>query len=280
MCNIEACSEDALPLPAAPDEADRRKFLLGLASLPLATVLAYPELAKAAAAGLSEVKLPLANGKLAEGALAMPDDLAKDPQRKAPAILLFHEWWGLNDQIKAVASEYAKLGYITLAANLYHKPAATDASEARSLSSSFSFEQAKPEIEALLTHLRKLPQANGKVATIGWCFGGMVSINSAIEFHPDAAVIYYGRLPQYAGELMSLKTPLLGHFGTKDQSINQAMVDGFTKAAKEADVDHLFTAYWYEANHAFANPTGNNYVSEAAKLSWERTLAFLKQHIG
>ncbi len=96
----------------------------------------------------------------------------------------------------------------------------------------------------------------------------------------DAAVVYYGRLPQTMEEVKNLSIPIMGHFGTKDQSINQAMVSGFEKALKEAGKEKLVQNFWYEANHAFANPTGANYESVATKTAWDRTLEFLKKNLG
>lgn len=105
-------------------EPDRRAFLAGAISLPLATVLAVPELARAQGARLTEVDLPTQSGDTARGMIAMP------AKQSAPAVLLVHEWWGLNDQIKAVAAELADLGFIVLAVDLFDGKAATTASGA------------------------------------------------------------------------------------------------------------------------------------------------------
>jgi len=108
----------------------RRDVLKGmttasLAGLPLAAVLADPRLAQAAAAKLQDVGLTTAGGKAVSASLAMP---AKTP---APTLILIHEWWGLNDQIKAVAAEYANLGYVTLAVDLMDGKVATTPDAAR-----------------------------------------------------------------------------------------------------------------------------------------------------
>ena len=84
--------------------SDRRRFLKGLTSLPLATVLANPRLAAAVSAGLQEIEAKLSDGKTIKAALAVPQGQVQG------SILLIHEWWGLNDQIKSVASEFANQG--------------------------------------------------------------------------------------------------------------------------------------------------------------------------
>ncbi|MCK4710409.1 MAG: dienelactone hydrolase family protein, partial [Gammaproteobacteria bacterium] len=91
-------------------------------------------------------------------------------------------------------------------------------------------------------------------------------------------VIYYGRVNKSAAELASLQSPILGHFGTLDKSINEKMVGLFEKALDEAGKKD-YTHHWYTANHAFANPTGARYDADDAALAWTRTLAFLHKYL-
>ena len=126
--------------------------------------------------------------------------------------------------------------------------------------------------------LRANQAVNGKVATIGWCFGGGWSINAAIATPVDATVIYYGRLPQTTAEVKPVAGPVLGHFGEKDKFINHEMVAGFEKAMAEAG--KRLSVYWYDADHAFANPTGARYDQADAKAAWTRTLQFVKETLG
>ena len=130
-----------------------------------------------------------------------------------------------------------------------------------------------------LKWLREQDWCNGKIGTIGWCFGGGWSLNTSLATPVDGTVIYYGNVKKSAAQLASLKSPVLGHFGTLDKSINKEMVSGFEAAMKEAGKTDL-AVHWYEANHAFANPTGSRYDEEDAALAWQRTLAFFKQHLG
>jgi carboxymethylenebutenolidase len=250
----------------------RRRLITGIAGVPLAAILADSRLSALAAESTESVSITTKGGQKVSGALALP---AKQP---AAAVLLIHEWWGLNDQIKSMAVEFAKEGYVALAADLFGGAVAKSQEEAQALMQSLDSAKATDTLVSWVDWLRANPAVNGKVATIGWCFGGGWSINTALATPVEATVIYYGKLPQTASEVKSLSGPVLGHFGEQDQFINHAMVGGFEKAMKEAG--KKLTVYWYNANHAFANPTGANYHKEDAQTAWTRTLQFLKQTLG
>lgn len=250
----------------------RRSVLTGLAGLPLAAVLADPRLAAAAAAGLEEVTLTTLSGKEVKASLAVPAELP------APAVLLIHEWWGLNDQIKAVAAELANQGFLALAVDLYGGEVATDPTDAQNHMNAVDPEQATETLAGWIGWLKADSRGTGKVATVGWCFGGGWSLNASIAAPVDATVIYYGRVERSPEDLAKLEGPVLGHFAERDEWINREMVAGFEKnmglAGKTLEV------HWYDADHAFANPTGDNYRKPEAELAWSRTLAFLRQNLG
>lgn len=274
MCDITRCTTTHTDTQApTPSEPQRRAFLAGLGSLPLAMVLADPLLAQAAAASLVEVTTVTQAGNVARGMLAVPD------VTPAPAVLLIHEWWGLNDQIKAVAAEYAAQGYLALAVDLYGGQVASDRDTARSLVAAVDADVATDQLMTLVNLLRDHELSTGKVGTIGWCFGGGWSLTTALAASPDASVIYYGRVNKTADELRRLTTPVLGHFGTLDQGIPVSQVEGFVAAAEEAGTADLLTIHFYEADHAFANPTGARYDQEDAALAWARTQAFFAAHL-
>jgi len=130
---------------------------------------------------------------------------------------------------------------------------------------------------AWIDWLKQSPYGSGRVATLGWCFGGQWSLNASIATPVDATVIYYGRVDQPAERLARLKGPVLGHFATKDANINREMVERFE--ASMAEVKKPLTVYWYEADHAFANPTGARYDAEDAALAWLRTQEFLRTNL-
>ncbi|MFM2318637.1 MAG: hypothetical protein RLZZ215_1258 [Pseudomonadota bacterium] len=273
MCDLHGCGTQTPLPPIKLDSTQRRLFLQGLACLPLATVLAYPELAKAAAAQVEEVSTNLEMDTKVKASLALP------AAEKAPAVILIHEWWGLNDQIKAVAAELANLGYLALAVDLYGGKVASTPDEAKALMSDLDPEIAKETMVKWVDYLRKHERGNGKVASLGWCFGGGWSLNTSIATPIDATIIYYGNVNKTANDLKTLKGPVLGQFAKLDKSINSAMVGGFEQEMDKAGKKDLLTVYWYEADHAFANPTGARYDEANAKLAWERTLEFLKKNL-
>ena len=252
----------------------RRRMVQGLAAgLPLAVVLADPLLARAAAGGLQAVTIT-AGGRKVSGVLAMP------AQTPAPAVLLIHEWWGLNDQIKAVAAEFASQGYMALALDMYDGKLAApgDREAARRYMNAVDPVQGTATVKAWAQWLKAHKKATGKVGTVGWCYGGGISLDTSIAEPVDATVIYYGRVNADAAELKALKGPVLGHFATRDKWINEKMVSAFEAEMKKAG--KTTTSHWYEADHAFANPTGARYDKADAKLAWERTLAFFKATLG
>ena len=252
--------------------SSRRQVVVGLAGLSLAAVLADPVKVARAAASLQTVTTKTPSGRSVSAALAMPD------QKPAAAVMLVHEWWGLNDQIKSVASEIAKQGYLGLAVDLYGGKSASTSEDAEKLMKAVVPAEASETMSSWVDWLFKNPDCNGKVASIGWCFGGGMALQAALDRPLDAAVVYYGNVARSADELKALKGPVLGQFANEDQWINPQMVDGFEAAMKQAG--KKLEDYRYDANHAFANPTGDHYDAEDARLAWDRTVAFLKANLG
>jgi carboxymethylenebutenolidase len=250
----------------------RRQVVVGLAGLSLATLLADPAKVARAAAALQTVTTTTPSGRSVSAALALPDS------KPAAAVMLVHEWWGLNDQIKSVASELAKQGYLGLAIDLYNGKVATKPEEAEPLMKAVVPAEASETMSTWIDWLKKHPDCNGKIASIGWCFGGGMALQAALDRPLDAAVVYYGYVQRSADELKSLRGPVLGQFANQDQWITPKMVDGFEAAMKQAG--KVLELHRYDADHAFANPTGDHYDAEDARVAWDRTVAFLKSTIG
>jgi len=250
----------------------RRDILKSAAAVPLATVLSTPMLAKAAASSLDEVTLKLDDGSPVKASVAYPD------ADQAPVVLLIHEWWGLNDQIKSVAAELAKMRYVAVAVDLYSGNVATTADDAKKYMQGVDPKIATQTLQKWMSWARTHKRSNGKLATVGWCFGGGWSLNASLAAPADATVVYYGNVARKSSELAALDGPVMGHFATRDQWINKAMVDGFVMEMKNAGKPDPIV-HWYEADHAFANPSGGRYDQEDAMLSWTRTTEFLAQNL-
>ena len=205
-------------------------------------------------------------------------------QQKLPAVVMIHEWWGLNDNIKDMANELAGEGYVVLAADLYNGEVATDPNRARELSSSVNEnpEQAITNLQSAVQYLASLPNVNSsRIASLGWCFGGGQSLQLALhsEQNPLAAtVIYYGNLVNDTNELSKINWPVLGIFGDQDQSIPVESVDAFEQALNGTGIKNEIYIY-PGVGHAFANPSGDNYAPEETADAWQRTLTFLNKYV-
>lgn len=276
MCDIKGCgrTQSDKPLPQATGE-ERRSFLKGMLALPLAAVLADPLLAQVAGSRTRSVQLALGGGNKVQAHLAMPEG-----EGPFPAVVLIHEWWGLNDQIKAVATELSNLGFMALAVDLYKGGVADTREDAMALMQAVNEEEANDTLTGWIDWLRRHQQCNGKVGTMGWCFGGGWSLNASMETPVDATIIYYGNVTRTPKQLSRLQGPVLGHFGTLDKSIDEAMVGGFERAMAEAGKAEQLEVHWYVADHAFANPTGARYDADDAALAWSRSVSFLHRHLG
>ena len=249
----------------------RRDLLIGLAGLPLAAVLADRRLARAAAESLETVTITTAGGRSVSAALGAPVALP------APAVMLVHEWWGLNDQIKSVAAALADAGYLALAIDLYDGNVTADPAVARELATGVKPKAATDTCASWINWLRGHESGTGKVGTVGWCFGGRWSLNASLAAPVDATIVYYGNVKRTREQLAVLAGPVLGHFATRDRWINQEMVDGFE--AEMAAAGKSAENHWYEADHGFANPTSARYDEEDTALAWRRTLAFFEAHL-
>jgi len=216
-------------------------------------------------------------GKPVQGALAQPNGAAKG----GPAIILVHEWWGLNDNVRDLARQFASHGYTALAVDLYGGKSAQSPDAAQAL-----MKEAMAHREAAEDNLRQAyaflhdKEGAGKVGVVGWCFGGGWSLQTGLLLPEeiDAVVMYYGFPESDKAKLARLKAPLLGLFGADDQGIKAEMVRQFEATLKELGKDAVIRIF-PGAGHAFANPSGGSYVKAAADEAWQLTLDFFAKHL-
>ena len=205
------------------------------------------------------------------GFLAMPKK-----EGTYPAVIMIHEWWGLNDNIKEMARSLAAEGYVVLAVDLFGK-VAKDANEARQLITPINKNPAEAieNMKAAVQYLKNKNNVNkNKIASMGWCFGGQMSLQLALNEKLAATVIYYGSLETNATKLAVIKWPVLGIFGEKDTSIPVENVKKFEAALNELKIENEIHIY-PNVGHAFANPSGANYAPEQTKDAWKKTVDFL-----
>ena len=190
-----------------------------------------------------------------------------------PAVVMVHEWWGLNQNIKDMAKELAREGYMVLAVDLYNGRVAAAPEEAQKLVGALNQDEATANMRAAAQFLKN--NGASKLASLGWCFGGGQSLKLALSGEPlDATVIYYGNLTSDKNQLAKIKWPVLGIFGEDDQAVPVSSVRDFEAALDSLNIQkdiHIYPG----VGHAFANPSGANYAPNETKDAWAKTLAFL-----
>jgi carboxymethylenebutenolidase len=198
------------------------------------------------------------------------------------AVVMVHEFWGLNDQIKRQAEILnGSEGYAVLAVDLYDRKVTKDAKEAGKLMQSNNADRSKAIVGSAVAALkggRFGPKAS-KIGSVGYCFGGGWSFQTAVQGRKnvDACVIYYGMPDTSPEALAKLHAPVLMFHAKQDQWINDEVVGNFKKAME--GVHKPLEVVDYDANHAFANPSNPRYNKVAAEDAWKRTLAFFKEHL-
>ncbi len=215
--------------------------------------------------------------ELVYGHFAFPADMVEP----LPAIIVIHEWWGLNDNVRTMANRLAGEGYIVLAVDLFNGGTATNAEEARMMMLSV-VESPDPASENIRQAYEFVHATGGapRVASLGWAFGGGWSLRTAMLFPEDldAAVIYYGQVTDDEDRLRPITASILGLFGAEDRGTRVDSVQRFEAALQRLHKDfeiHIYPG----ARHAFANPGGNNYNAEIAEDAWHKTIEFLGHNL-
>lgn len=210
------------------------------------------------------------------GYLAKPDGGGK-----RPAIIVIHEWWGLNDWVKQQAQDFAGRGYVALAVDLYRGKTGTTPDEAHILMRGLPDDRGLRDLEAAFTYLASRPDVNpSKIGSIGWCMGGGWSIKLA-ENQPKLAafVVNYGSLPTDPAIIAKIKAPMLGNFGADDKGIAPESVRAFESAMKSAGQTEDIKIY-DGAGHAFQNPNNKDgYRPEATKDAEQRIDTFFAKYL-
>lgn len=215
----------------------------------------------------------------ARGYLARPAHVPEGTH--LPGLVVIHEWWGLNDNVRMMTRRLAGEGYEALAVDLYGGHTATTPNEARQYMG-----EAMADPDRAVAHLRAATAflQDGhhapRLGVVGWCFGGGWSLQTALRLPEriDAAVVYYGRVVTDRAQLAPLDAPVLGLFGADDPGIPVAGVREMETALRALGKD--VTVQIYDgAGHAFANPSGQSYRAGPAEDAWRRTTEFLARHL-
>lgn len=217
------------------------------------------------------IEIPVADG-IAGNAYALMADSSSNKY-----LLVIHEWWGLNDNIKEEAERLFKAldGVNVLALDLYDGKVATDPDQAGAFMQAVKEERAKAIVEGALS----MAGPEAEIASIGWCFGGGWSLKTSVmaEARGVACVMYYGMPLQKADELAPLQAPILGVFAEKDGWITPEVADNFENLAKATGKS--IEIHQFDADHAFANPSNPAYNEAAAQKANALALNFLKENL-
>lgn len=217
----------------------------------------------------------MVDGKMLHGYLARPAGAA----RGGPAIIVVHEWWGLNASIKAVADRYAGEGFTVLAVDLFGRVATTpDTAMVLYQTAMKNVPAGEQNLAAAITYLKG--QGARNIGSVGYCFGGHWSLRTGLVGGRDikAVVMYYGAPITDATQIARLNAPVLGLFGGLDRGIPVDSVRAMERVMQGAGKQVTINVY-ADANHAFANPSGQAYNAAAADDAWKRSLDFFKANL-
>ncbi len=200
---------------------------------------------------------------------------------KHSAIIVIHEWWGLNDWVKEQAQRYAAEGYVALAVDLYRGQVGNTPDEAHILMRGLPDDRGLRDLEAAFAYLASRPDVEAnKIGSIGWCMGGGWSIKLA-EDQPKLAafVVNYGSLPTDSAIIARINAPMLGNFGAEDKGIPPESVRAF-EAALKADGKSADIKIYQGAGHAYQNPNNKDgYRKEATADSEKRIKTFFAKYL-
>ncbi|PWU01430.1 MAG: dienelactone hydrolase [Bacteroidetes bacterium] len=191
-------------------------------------------------------------------------------------IIVIHEWWGLNDYIKQESEKlFGDFGVNVLAIDLYDRKIATNQQEASQAMQAVKTERAVSIIKGAIAHVGK----DAKILTIGWCFGGGWSLQTALLAGKQAAgcVMYYGMPEKDVEKLKTLNCDVLGIFATQDGYITPQVVNEFAENMKKAGKN--LSVHNYDAVHAFANPSNPKYDKASADDAFKYVTEFYKERI-
>jgi carboxymethylenebutenolidase len=194
-----------------------------------------------------------------------------------PALVVIHEYWGLNDWVKEQASKLADQGYVSLAVDLYRGKVATTPDMAHELMRGVPEDLAKRDLHAAVEFLKSQPNVKkDRMGAIGWCMGGGYALDVALQ-EPDLAalVINYGHLATDPEALKKINAPILGIFGGQDRGITPDDVHKFEQQLKQLG-KKVEVKIYDDAGHAFENSNNKDgYRAADAADAWKRTVEFL-----
>jgi carboxymethylenebutenolidase len=198
-----------------------------------------------------------------------------------PGLIVIQEWWGLDAQTKSIADRFAGAGYLAFAPDVYHGELASlgDGDTAMRLVQKYA-PNAPVELEAALDALKAHPDCSGKMGSVGFCFGGRMSLALGLRRPLNAVCTFYGGgMQQLFDQMGALKAPVLGLFGDADQSIPVGTVQQFDELLDTLGLEHTIVVYPNSGHAFFRDSDPQVYKPEAAADAWARVTAFFAKHL-
>lgn len=220
---------------------------------------------------IERVSFSTDGGDTARGALACPPGGGR-----APAIIVVHEYWGLNVQTEGVAERLAGEGFVALAVDLYRGEMTKDPAEAMRMMLELPGDRAMGDLRAAAAYLREHPRTTGKVAILGFCMGGAYAFRAACFVRGlSAAVPFYG-VPK-APDWSQVDVPIMAHFCRNDAWATVEIAEQIQQTLAERG--QPMDLHVYDADHAFMNEQRPEVYSPGdARVAWDRTMDFLREH--
>lgn len=210
------------------------------------------------------------------GELAEPEGTAK-----VAAVVVVHDWRGIDDEMRAKTSRLAREGFLVLAPDLHRGKVATNDEEAQRLMSAFDFAGAVGEIGSAVEWIKKQPRSSGKVGVVGFSLGGALTF-AAASFVPgiSCAIPFYGVVETSRLDLDKMTAPIQAHFVPNDDWVSPDKVRQLQEAL-EARGRSMDLHVYEEARHSFMGERNRaTYHELSANKAWERALSFLHRHLG
>jgi len=220
------------------------------------------------------VQFPFAGGNTG-GYLATPE------KGSGPGVIVIQEWWGLVDHIKDLCDRFAEAGFVALAPDLYHGKSTKSPDEAGRLMMAMRIDDAERDLSAAVEYLTIQDSTTSeKVGVVGFCMGGALALYTATKNdNVGACVVFYGGHPKVKPDLPNLNAPVLGLYAENDRSVTPDSVRALEREVKALSKP-IEVVIYSGADHGFFNDTRPEvYNAEASADAWQRTIAFLREHL-
>jgi len=198
-----------------------------------------------------------------------------------PAVIVIQEWWGLDTQTKSIADRIAGIGYLAFAPDLFHGEAAKLGDNEKAAELATKYGAAGPELlTQVFDALKKDSDCNGRIGSVGFCFGGRMSLALGINRPVDALCTFYGGgMQQLFDRLDRIKSPVLGLYGDQDVSIPAGTIEEFDELLGKYHIPHEVVVYPKSGHAFFRDIDPKSYRPEAAKDAWKRVTEFFAKNL-